>query len=117
MYTFTALALTTTLLLLPQHLTAAPVLQPVLKKQIKWTGTSRFGSAIVHDLGTDSPKIIGTFYDIIVWDGAGNELARVDRSDRIYAPAVCADLDSDGIYEIVVGSGSQVVAYEWKNPT
>lgn len=115
--TILALILTTALYFLPQHVTAASVQKPVFKKQIKWTGTSWFGSTIVHDLGTGSRKIIGTFYDIIVWDAAGNELARVERSDRIYAPAVCADLDHDGIYEIVIGSGSRVIAYEWRNNT
>jgi len=74
------------LFLLPQQVLAAPVKKPVLSKHIKWTGTSWFGSAIVHDLGTTSRKIIGRFYDIIVWDGAGNELACADRPDGIYAP-------------------------------
>ena len=117
----TALILTTALLLLPQQIAAAPVQKPVFKKQIKWTGTSWFGSPIVHHLGTNSAKIIGTFYDIIVWDANGNELARAPHGagyphpSRIYAPAVCADLDGDGIYEIVVGSGDVVAAYEWKN--
>ena len=118
---YTALILMTTLILLPLQVGAAPVQQPVFKKQIKWTGTSWFGSPIIHHLGTDSPKIIGTFYDIIVWDADGNELARAPHGSgyshpsRIYAPAVCADLDGDGIYEIVVGSGDVVAAYEWKN--
>ncbi len=100
---------------------AAPVQEPVLKKQIKWTGTSWFASTIVHDLGSGNRKIIGTYYDIIVWDSEGNELARAPHGDgyphptRIYAPAVCADLDNDGIYEIVVASGDVVAAYEWKN--
>jgi len=117
----TALSLTTALLLLSQQVGAEPVQQPVLKKQIKWTGTSWFGSPIVHDLGTANKKIIGTFYDIIVWDADGNELARAPHGSgyphpsRIYAPAVCADLDGDGINEIVVGSGDVVAAYEWKN--
>ncbi len=106
-----------TLLVCPGLLSAAAVQQPIFVKQIKWTGTSWFASTIVHDLGTGSRKIIGTFYDIIVWDAAGNVLARVDRSDRIYAPAVCADIDGDGIFEIVVAGGSEVVAYEWKNNT
>ncbi len=117
----TALILTIALLILSQQVTAAPVQQPVFKKQIKWTGTSWFGSPIVHHLGTDNAKIIGTFYDIIVWDADGNELARAPHGvgyphpSRIYAPAVCADLDGDGIFEIVVGSGDVVAAYEWKN--
>jgi len=100
----------------------APVEKPVLKKQISGTGTSWFGSPIVHDLGTGQRKIIGTFYDIVVWTGNGTELARArsgssfPHEGRIYAPAVCADLDRDGIYEIVVGSGrGKVAAYEWRN--
>ncbi len=100
---------------------AAPVQKPTLVKQIKWTGTAWFGSPIVHNLGTGSKKIIGTFYDIIVWDGAGNELDRAPHGSsyphdgRIYAPAVVADLDRDGVYEVVAGSGDVVVAYEWRN--
>lgn len=100
---------------------AAPVQEPTFIKQIKWTGTAWFGSPIVHDLGSGSKKIIGTFYDIIVWDGDGNELDRAPHGSsyphdsRIYAPAVVADLENDGIYEIVAGSGDVVVAYEWRN--
>jgi len=100
---------------------AAPVQKPTLVKHIQWTGTAWFGSPIVHKLGSGSRKVIGTFYDIIVWDGIGNELARAPHgssyphNSRIYAPAVVADLDGDGIYEIVAGSGDVVVAYEWRN--
>jgi len=102
-------------------LLAAPVQRPAFVRQIKWTGTSWFASPIVHTLGTSSRKIIGTFYDIIVWDAAGHELARAPHGSsyphksRIYAPAVCADLEGDGIYEIVAASGDRVVAYEWRN--
>ena len=103
---------------------AAQVQEPLLTRQIKWTGTSWFGSPIVHDLGTGQRKIIGTFYDIFVWDKNGNELARAPSGSsyphegRIYAPAVCDDLDGDGVYEIVVGSGNgKVAAYEWRNDT
>ena len=103
---------------------AAPVQQPQLLKQIKWTGTSWFASPIIHNLGSGDRKLIGTFYDIFVWDKNFNELARArsgasyPHEGRIYAPAVCADLDGDGIYEIVVGSGNgKVAAYEWRNNT
>jgi hypothetical protein len=51
-----------------QQVYAAAVYEPVLLKEIRWTGTSWFGSPIIHDLGTGEPKLIGTFYDIIVWD-------------------------------------------------
>lgn len=97
------------------HCQAAPVQHPVLLKRIQWTGTAWFGSPMVHNLGSGSRKIIGTFYSIYVWDGLGNELDHVDLASRIYAPAVVADLDGDGIYEIIAGCGDQVVAYEWRS--
>lgn len=100
---------------------AAPVQQPQFVRQIKWTGTSWFGSPIVHNLGSGDKKIIATFYDIYVWDSQGNLLDEAPHgpsyphSSRIYAPAVVADLDKDNIYEVVVASGSNVAAYEWRN--
>ncbi len=42
----------------PVYVGADPVQAPVLLKQIKWTGTSWFGSPIIHDLGTGEPKLI-----------------------------------------------------------
>lgn len=94
---------------------ATPVQKPVLAKHIQWTGTSWFGSPMVHNLGNGSSKIIGTFYNIIVWDGSGYELDRVDLGSRVYAPAVVADLEGDGVYEIIAGIDEKVVAYEWRN--
>ena len=103
---------------------AASVQPPQLLTQIRWTGTSWFGSPIIHDLGTGERKLIGTYYDILVWDKDFNELARAPSGSsyphegRIYPPAVCADLDGDGIVEIVVASGNgKVAAYEWRNDT
>jgi hypothetical protein len=105
-------------------LMGAPVQRPELLKQMKWTGTSWFGSPMIHNLGSGPRKLVGTFYDIYVWDREFNELARAPsgagypHEGRIYAPAVCADLEGDGIYEIVVGSNNgKVAAYEWKNNT
>ena len=101
---------------------AAPVMRPELLKHLKWTGTSWFGSPIIHDLGGGGEKLIGTFYDIFVWDHAFNLLATAPSGSnyphegRIYPPAVCADLEGDGTYEIVVASNNgKVAAYEWKN--
>ena len=37
-----------------------------------------------------------------------------DGGGRVYAPHVVADLDADGVTEIVVGNSKQVIAYEWK---
>lgn len=119
-----ALLFSLCIIALAVRLEAAPVAQPVLLRQIKWTDTSWFGSPIIHDLGTGERKLIGTFYDIIVWDKNFNEIARAPHGSlyphkgRIYAPAVCADLDQDGIWEIVVGSTEgSVAAYEWRNDT
>ena len=103
------------LILAPGYLQSAPVQRPALVRHIKWTGTAWFGSPMVHDLGSGSNKIIGTFYSIIVWGGDGAELDRVDLGSRVYAPAVVADLEGDGVYEIVAGSGDEVVAYEWRS--
>ncbi|HBF42097.1 MAG TPA: hypothetical protein DDW42_00420 [Desulfobacteraceae bacterium] len=101
---------------------SAPVQPPVLLTQIKWTGTSWFGSPIIHNLGDGAEKLVGTFNDIFVWDNQFTELARAPSGSsyphegRIYPPAVCADLDGDGIFEVVVGSNNgKVAAYEWKN--
>ena len=103
---------------------AGPVQAPQLLHHIRWTGTSWFGSPIIHDLGTGERKLVGTYYDIFVWDKNFNELARAPSGSdyphegRIYPPAVCADLEGDGVYEIVVGSGNgKVAAYEWRNHT
>jgi hypothetical protein len=98
------------------------VQSPQLLTHIEWTGTSWFGSPIIHDLGTGELKLVGTYYDIFVWDKNFNQLARArsgpsyPHEGRIYPPAVCADLDGDGIYEIVVASNNgKVAAYEWRN--
>jgi len=103
---------------------AAPVQQPVLLTNIRWTGTSWFGSPIIHNLGIGERKLVGTFYDVFVWDNQFNELAEAPHGanephkGRIYPPAVCADLEGDGVYEVVVASTQgSVAAYEWKNNT
>jgi hypothetical protein len=101
---------------------AGPVQAPQVLKQLKWTGTSWFGSPIIHNLGHGPRKLIGTYYSIYVWDSQFNLLdtapsgSGYPHQGRIYAPAVCADLEADGIYEVVVGSNNgKVAVYEWKN--
>ena len=91
-------------------------------KHITGTGTSWFGAPIIHNLGGADRKLVGTYYSIFVWDSDFNLLDTAPSGEeyphqgRIYAPAVCADLDQDGVFEIVVGSnGGKVAAYEWKN--
>lgn len=100
---------------------AAPVQTPELLIRLTDTGTSFFGSPIIHSLGTGDTKLVGTFYSIFVWDAQFNQIAIAPpgvnaHQGRIYPPAVCADLDADGIYEVVVASAEgSVAAYEWKN--
>ena len=101
---------------------AAPVQSPTELTHITGTGTSWFGSPIIHNLGTGDRKLIGTYYSVYVWDSEFNLLDTAPSGEeyphqgRIYAPAVCADLDQDGVFEIVVGSNQgKVAAYEWKN--
>lgn len=96
------------------------VAKPVFVKQIQYTGTSWYGSPAVVDLDGDGKKeIVGTFYDVFVWDAQGKELARAKSGEhhqgRVYAPGVVADLDGDGVFEVVVGgSRCSVAAYEYK---
>jgi len=79
--------------------------------------TSWFASPLVVDLDGDGKKeLIAAYYDVSVFDSTGAKLAQIKTSDsRVYAPHIVADLDADGIREIVFGSGSHVYAYEWKN--
>ena len=98
-----------------------PVEEPVLLRQIKWLNTSWFGSPIVHTLGGNNRILVGTFYTIYAWDKDLNEITRAPYGDeaqkgRIYPPAVTADLEGDGIWEIVAASTEgSVAAYEWIN--
>ncbi len=102
---------------------AAPVERPQLLKQIDWLETSWFASPAIYDLDGDGDKeLIGTYYSIFVWDHQLNKLAEMEYEryhlGRIYAPAVVADLDADGIVEIVAGGSRGMVAvYEWRNNT
>lgn len=100
---------------------AEPVHTPQLVTVIDNLETSWFGSPAIYDLdGDGSKELITTYYSIYVWDKNLNLLHKMPygsfHKGRVYAPAVVADIDSDGITEIVVG-GSQglVAAYEWRN--
>jgi hypothetical protein len=103
---------------------SAPVAQPVFVRNMKgdksWAETGWFSSPGLVDLNGDGKKeIVAPFYSLFVFDSDGNTLATIKQNDtmgRIYAPAVVADLDGDGVIEIVAGGGSgTVAAYEWKN--
>jgi hypothetical protein len=101
---------------------SAPVAQPVFVRNMKgdksWAETGWFSSPGLVDLNGDGKKeIVAPFYSLFVFDSDGHTLATVNSTkDRIYAPAVVADLDGDGVIEIVAGGGyGTVAAYEWKN--
>jgi hypothetical protein len=79
--------------------------------------TSWFGSPTVIDLDNDGQnEIVATYYSVFIFSANGTLITQASSSDRIYAPAVIADLDNDGIIEIVVGrSGGSVTAYNYIN--
>ena len=60
-------------------------------------------------------EIVAPFYSTFVFDAAGRRLGRGRASEgRVYAPSVVADLEGDGITDIVVAGGSgTVAAYEF----
>jgi hypothetical protein len=97
-------------------LIAAAPQRPVLRHSITNLETSWFAAPAIYDLDGDGRKeLIGTYYSIYVWDTNMNLIHRMQQATRIYAPAIIADLDRDGIVEVVAGAGQRVAAYEWKN--
>src|SRR3974390_378064 len=82
--------------------------------------TGWFSSPAIADLAGDGKKeIVAPLYSTFVFDATGKQLAKGTATmDRVYAPGVVADLDHDGITEIVVGGDmGSVAAYEFKSGT
>jgi hypothetical protein len=104
---------------------SAPVARPVWLRTLtgdkSWAETGWFSSPGLVDLDGDGQKeIVAPFYSLFVFDSAGNTLATIKQGaytqGRIYAPAVVADLEGDGVMDIVTaGNEGTVAAYEWKN--
>jgi len=98
---------------------APPVSAPAFVMNLSIGNTGWFSSPAVLDLDGDGAReIVAPFYDIAVWDAAGNLLHRRDQGTyhegRVYAPAVVADIDQDSVTEVVVAAGSgTVAAYGW----
>jgi hypothetical protein len=94
----------------------APVAVPVFVRNIAVGETGWFSSPAIVDLAHDGKKeLVAPFYSTFVFAADGKQLARrTDTKGRVYAPSVVADLDNDGIVEIVVGGGAgTVAAYEY----
>jgi hypothetical protein len=102
---------------------AKPVRVRTLTGDKSWAETGWFSSPGLVDLDGDGKKeIVAPFYSLFVFDSAGNTLATIKQDaytkGRIYAPAVVADLEGDGVMDIVAaGNEGTVAAYEWKNGT
>jgi hypothetical protein len=104
---------------------SAPVAKPVRVRTVtgdkSWAETGWFSSPGLLDLDGDGKKeIVAPFYSLFVFDSAGNFLSAIKEGaytkGRIYAPAVVADLEGDGVMDIVTaGNEGTVAAYEWKN--
>ncbi len=79
--------------------------------------TSWFASPVVRDLdGDGNRELIAAYYSVFVFDSDGNLLDEADGGDgRVYAPHVVADIDNDGVVEIVYGNGEEVYSYGWVN--
>jgi len=102
---------------------AKPVRVRTLTGDKSWAETGWFSSPGLVDLDGDGKKeIVAPFYSLFVFDSAGATRATIKQDaytkGRIYAPAVVADLEGDGIMDIVAaGNEGTVAAYEWKNGT
>lgn len=96
--------------------TAGEVQAPQYKMTIPGQ-TSWYASPVIRDLDGDGQnELIAAYYSVYVYDAQGNTLAEADGGEgRVYAPHIVADLDKDGIVDIVYGSDHEVWAYEWKN--
>ena len=93
------------------------VQKPKFVRQIDTGETGWFSSPGLVDLDGDGRlEIVAPFYSTFVFDANGQELGRGRASKgRVYAPSVVADLDADGITDIVVGGNSgTVAAYEFR---
>ena len=91
--------------------------KPKFVRQIDTGETGWFSSPGLVDLDGDGRlEIVAPFYSTFVFDANGQELGRGRASKgRVYAPSVVADLDADGITDIVVGGNSgTVAAYEFR---
>ena len=95
-----------------ESVSAKRVAAPRFVRNIDTGETGWFSSPALVDLNRDGRReIVAPFYSTFVFDASGRLLGRGTATDgRVYAPGVVADLDSDGVPEIVVGGNEGTVA-------
>ncbi len=90
----------------------AAVKAPHFVRNIPTGETGWFASPSLVDLNRDGKlEIVAPFYSTFVFDSNGRLLGKGGATKgRVYAPGVVADLDGDGVPEIVVGGNEGTVA-------
>ena len=88
------------------------VAAPRFVRSIETGETGWFSSPALVDLNRDGRlEIVAPFYTTFVFDAGGRPLGQgTATSGRVYAPSVVADMDRDGVPEIVVGGNEGTVA-------
>jgi len=91
---------------------SAAVAKPRFARNIDVGETGWFSSpGLVDVTGDKKLEIVAPFYSTFVYDAKGRLLGKGTASKgRVYAPGVVADLDRDGVKEIVVGGNDGTVA-------
>ena len=91
---------------------SAKVVKPRFVRNIATGETGWFSSPGLVDLTGDKKlEIVAPFYSTFVYNAKGRLLGKGTASKgRVYAPGVVADLDRDGVKEIVVGGNDGTVA-------
>jgi hypothetical protein len=91
---------------------SAKVAKPRFVRHIDTGETGWFSSPGLVDLTGDKKlEIVAPFYSTFVYSAKGRLLGKGTATEgRVYAPGVAADLDGDGVKEIVVGGNDGTVA-------
>jgi hypothetical protein len=103
---------------------SATVAEPTFLMNLNAGNTGWYASPAVVDINGDgASEVIGAFYDIVVWDSAGTEIARINAASspggtthvsRVYSSQAVVDLEGDGVLDIVVAAcEGSVAAYYW----
>ena len=96
----------------PAAADGARVAKPEFVRNIDTGETGWFSSPSLVDVTGDRRlEIVAPFYSTFVYDARGRLLGKGTATEgRVYAPGVVADLDRDGVREIVVGGNDGTVA-------